>query len=246
MTAVSVLGDSLTCGRGVGVRVPAKQTWPALLAQSTPGIEVRSLAAPGARIADVRRLQLPWIPRERAKGGVVIVIAGLNDVCRAGFDSASIHRELSLTVATARDSGASMVLGRLHDPAAVVGLRGAIATAISRRVAMVNDAVDAASDDHTGVHVLDLSAVPALAAAGGWAADRIHPSPTGHRGIAFAAAGLLFEAGLAPRTRLVPAPPGPGPSAIETAWWALRHGLPYSIKHLADFGPPLVAALTKA
>ena len=37
MTAVSVLGDSLTCGRGVGVRVPARQTWPALLAQWTPG-----------------------------------------------------------------------------------------------------------------------------------------------------------------------------------------------------------------
>jgi lysophospholipase L1-like esterase len=245
MTAVSVLGDSLTCGRGVGVRVPERQTWPALVAQSTPGIEVRSLAAPGARIADVRRLQLPWIPVERAKGGVVILIAGLNDVCRAGFDRAGIHRELSLTVATAEARGATVVLGRLHDPAAVLRLRGAIATAISRRVAVVNDAVDAAAD-RAGIHVLDLSTVPALAAPGGWAADRIHPSPAGHRGIAFAAAGLLFEAGFAPRSRLVPAHPGPGPSAAATAWWALRHGVPYSIKHLPDFGPPLMAALTGA
>lgn len=243
MTNVSVLGDSLTCGRGVGVRVPTEQTWPQLLARWTPGVEVRSWAAPGARIADVRQQQLPWIPAKKAKGGVVVLVAGLNDICRAGFERTRIHRELSLTISSVQERGAEVVLGRLHDAAGVLRLRGALAAAISRRLAVVNEAVDAAAASGPGVHVLDLSGVPALASSGGWAADRIHPSPAGHRGIAFAAAELLFETGFAPRSRLSQANPGAGPSAIETAWWALRHGVPYALSHLPDFGPPLICAL---
>ena len=243
MTAVSVLGDSLTCGRGVGVRVPDHQTWPAMLARSTPGIEVRSWAVPGARLADLRRSQLPWIPAERAKGGVVVLIAGLNDICRSGFDPEQIHRELSLTVSSAQERGATVVLGRLHDPTAMLGFPGAIRAAIGRRLAVVNDAVDAAAAAGTEVYVLDLSSVEALASRGGWATDRIHPSRAGHRAIAFAVAQLLFEAGLAGGSRLTAPLPAAGPSALQTAWWALRHGLPYGITHLPDFGPPILAAL---
>ena len=172
MTNVSVLGDSLTCGRGVGVRVPTEQTWPELLARWTPGVEVRSWAAPGARIADVRQQQLPWIPAEKAKGGVVILVAGLNDICRAGFDRARIHHELSSTISSVHERGAKVILGRLHDPTRVWRLRGSLAAAIVRRLAVVNEAVDTAAANASGVHVLDLSKVPALASSGGWAADR--------------------------------------------------------------------------
>ncbi len=243
MTAVCVLGDSLTCGRGVGVRVPDEQTWPALLARSTPGIEVRSLAAAGARIADVRQMQLPRVAAEQARDAVIVLIAGLNDICRAGFDEDRIRQELSLTVSTAQGWGAAVVLGRLHDPATVLGLRGRLRAAIARRLAVVNDAVDAAADGGTEVRVLDLAQVPVLASRGGWAADRIHPSPAGHRGIACAAGELLHAAGLAPPSRLARPRPASGASHLQTAWWALRHGLPYGITHMADFGPPVVAAL---
>jgi lysophospholipase L1-like esterase len=244
MTTVFVLGDSLTCGRGVGVRVASELTWPALLGRWTPGIDVRSFAAPGARIADVRQVQLPWIPAETAPGAVVIVIAGLNDICRSGFTRSAIARELSLTLSSARKRGATVVLGRLHDPARVLGLRrGPIEAAISSRVATVNGEVDAAAAQTAGVRVLDLEGIPALASRGGWACDRIHPSAVGHRAIACAAADVLFEAGLAPRSRLEEPGPVPGPSAAKTAWWAVRHGLPYSLRHVPDFGPPMLAAI---
>ena len=73
--------------------------------------------------------------------------------------------------------------------------------------------------------------------------DRIHHSRAGHRAIAFAVAQLLVQAGLAGRSRLTVPLPAAGPSALRTAWWALRHGLPYGITHLPDFAPPILAAL---
>jgi hypothetical protein len=85
--------------------------------------------------------------------------------------------------------------------------------------------------------------VSALGCRGGWATDRIHPSRSGHHAIACAVAQLLAEAGFASGSRMTVPSQTAGPSALQTAWWALRHGLPYGITHLPDFGPPLLAAL---
>ena len=62
MTVVVALGDSLTCGEGVGVRVRPEDTWVALLARALPAGRLVRLAVPGARVADVRCGQLPLVP----------------------------------------------------------------------------------------------------------------------------------------------------------------------------------------
>jgi hypothetical protein len=52
---IAALGDSTSCGEGVGLRVPSTGTWPARLAAATSGGELLPLSRPGARLQDLRR-----------------------------------------------------------------------------------------------------------------------------------------------------------------------------------------------
>lgn len=53
------LGDSFSCGEGVGLDIRPVQTWTALLCQALPGSRLANLSTAGARVRDVRRIQLP-------------------------------------------------------------------------------------------------------------------------------------------------------------------------------------------
>ncbi|MGY1884956.1 GDSL-type esterase/lipase family protein [Blastococcus sp. SYSU DS0753] len=240
MTVVTALGDSFTCGEGVGVRVDPDATWVALLAGAFPDGRLVRLAEPGARVADVRDRQLPLVP---GRVDVATVLVGLNDVGRSGFDAGRAAADLLTLVAALRERAGTVVVGRLHDAVSLLPLPARIAAACRLRLAAVNGAVDrAAALD--GVHVVDLGAVPVLADPGGWSVDRIHPSPAGHRGMAMAAAEALRGAGL---------PVGPigegetprGASRRARAWWAARHGVPYAATHLGDIGRPLASAMLR-
>jgi lysophospholipase L1-like esterase len=197
------------------------------------------LAEPGARVRDVRAHQLPLV----VDADIVTVLAGLNDIARAGFDAQTLRADLMAIVDELTAAGAHVVLGRLHDPTRMLPVPKTLADVVRRRVREVNTAVDTAAAAHGG-HVLDLADVPALKTAGGWSADRIHPSRAGHQGMAAAAAEAL-----APWYDQLPAAVPPprsaprGPSRTARAWWAMRHGLPYLAGHLDDFGPPLLSAL---
>lgn len=241
MTVVVALGDSLSCGEGVGLRIEPARTWVGLLAAALPGARLVRLAVAGARVGDVRAQQLPLLPEA---ADLATVLAGLNDVGRAGFDPAAVAADLRAVVAAARERGADVLLGRLHDPVAVRPVPGRLAAAVRARVAVVNRTVDDLARQR-GVHVLDLGAVPALARPGGWAADRIHPAEAGHRGMAAAAAGVLRATG---RYAPVPLPAGPvprGPGVPARAWWTARHGLPYALSHARDLGQPVASALLR-
>ncbi|MGY1744231.1 GDSL-type esterase/lipase family protein [Blastococcus sp. SYSU D00695] len=241
MTVVAALGDSLSCGEGVGLRIQPARTWVGLLAAALPGARLVRLAVAGARVGDVRTRQLPQLPGDV---DLATVLAGLNDVGRAGFDPDAVAGDLRAVVAAAHRRGAQVLLGRLHDPAAVRPVPRRVATAVRARVAAVNATVDELARQ-PGVHVLDLGAVPVLARPGGWAADRIHPAEAGHRGMAAAAAGVLAATGrFAPAA--LPAGPEPrGPGRAERAWWTLRHGLPYALTHARDLGQPVASALLR-
>jgi lysophospholipase L1-like esterase len=238
MTTVVALGDSLTCGEGVGVQVPPEATWVALLAAAAPQGRLVRLAEPGARVRDVRIRQLPQVP----DGTIVTLIAGLNDVARSGFDATGLRADLLWTLGCLTSHGAAVVLGRLHDPARMLPLPKVVAGVVRRRIETVNAAVDEASG-WPAVHLLDLAEVAALAQPGGWSTDRIHPSRVGHQAIAAAAARALSQHDLR-LNAVLPEPRVPaGPSTGASAWWALRHGVPYVARHVSEFGPPVLSAL---
>ncbi len=241
MTVVVALGDSFTCGEGVGVRVDPEDTWVAVLARALPAGRLVRLAVPGARVADVRTGQLPLVPDG---ADVATLLVGLNDVARSGFDAAAVGADLLDTVAALRSRADDVLLGRLHDAGALLPLPARVARATRGRIEQVNAAVDEASR-WPGVCVLDLRRVPALARPGGWSVDRIHPGPAGHRGMAAAAIGALRNAGRHPVTPIdeVVVPPGSSPTA--RGWWAVRHGLPYATGHLREIGAPVASAVLR-
>ncbi len=239
MTVVAALGDSFTCGEGVGVRVDPSSTWVALLAEALPGARLLRLAAPGARLADVRTRQLPLLPR---RVDVATLLVGLNDVARSGFDADSAGQDLLDLAATVRSRADHVLLARLHDAPGLLALPPRIAEAARRRIAIINAAVDEAAG-RSGVCVLDLGSVPALGQPGGWSVDRIHPGPAGHAGMAALGVEVLRSSG---RCDLIPigavtVPGGPSPAAH--GWWMVRHGLPYLLRHVRGVGGPFASAV---
>ncbi|SDX66334.1 Lysophospholipase L1 [Geodermatophilus africanus] len=241
MTVVVALGDSLTCGEGVGVRVRPEDTWVALLARALPAGRLVRLAVPGARVADVRTGQLPLVP-----GGadIATLLVGLNDVARSGFDAAAVGAEILETVAALRSRADDVLLGRLHDAGALLPLPARVAQATRRRIEEVNAAVDEAARS-SGVRVLDLRLVPVLARPGGWSVDRVHPSPAGHHGMAAAAMEALRGAGRQPGRPIGEVVEPRGSSRRARGWWAVRHGLPYAARHVRELGGPIASAVLR-
>lgn len=241
MTVVAALGDSFTCGVGVGVRVHPAATWVALLSRALPDGRLLRLAVPGARLADVRTGQLPALP---ARVDVATLLVGLNDIARSGFDPATVGTDLLEVVAALLDRADEVLLGRLHDAAALLPLPSRAAQVARHRIGLVNAAVDEAAG-WPGVRVLDLSRVPGLTQPGGWSVDHIHPSPAGHRGMAAAAVEVLRAAGRPAVTPVAEVAVPRAPSRRARSWWAVRHGLPYATGHLREIGGPLVSALRR-
>lgn len=239
MTVVAALGDSFTCGEGVGVRVAPDATWVALLARALPDGRLLRLAVPGARVAGVRARQLPLLT---GHVDVATLVIGLNDVARSGFDAAAVTADLRHVVSMLRDRAEEVVLGRLHDPSAVLPLPAGLARATRRRIEVLNAVVDEAAR-LPGVSILDLGAVPALAQPGGWSVDRIHPSAAGHGGMAAAAIDALRAGGRQRPSPLAVASVPPGPSRLDRCGWMFRHGLPYAAGHLREMGVPLASAV---
>lgn len=233
---LATLGDSVSCGEGVGLRVPLERTWVGLLAAAMPGTEHLALAAPGARTHEVRRDQLPTAVLARPE--LATVATGLNDVTRAGFDAAQTYADLRHCVSRLLDTGAHVLVVRLHDPTRQLPLPPALRRAVQMRVTAVNAAVDAAAGAR--VPVLDLEQVPLLRTRAAWAVDRMHPSALGHAAIASAAAQVLRDGGWFVRPLQEPAPL-PDPGRVAEVSWLVRHGLPWLASHGRQVGVPLLA-----
>jgi len=232
------LGDSFSCGEGVGLRVELPLTWVGLCVAGLagPGPDWTPLAVAGARVRDVRHQQLPVALALRPQLATVLV--GLNDVVRAGFEPAAVREDLAQVVGQLHGQGCTVLLVRLHDPSALLAL-GPLRRGLSARVDVLHGAVDALAD-RPGVHVLDLGAVGRLADRDCWAVDRVHPSTVGHAVVADAAAAVLRQAGLQVQ---LPAPVGPlaPPSAVAQLRWLLAHGLPWAAANARSVALPLLA-----
>lgn len=169
------LGDSTSCGEGVGLRLPFEQTWPARLSAAAHA-DLLPLAIPGARLEDVWRDQLPVVRDTGAD--VVTLLVGLNDLSRSGFDRERFSTRLGELVAALRGTGALVLLGRLHDAARVLPLPPALRRTVRARTCAVNAAADACAGPR--VRLLDLAALPALHHRRVWDVDRLHPNAAGH------------------------------------------------------------------
>lgn len=214
MSHLQALGDSITCGEGVGVRVELRDTWSARLAEAL-GLGHTSLASPGRRVRDVVADQLPLA----CPAPVSTLLVGLNDVARPGYDLARITAGLERLVDRLTALSPTVVLGRLHDPSRVMRMPLPLAVLARRRVSAINAVVDRLAS-YDGVVLLDLEKVPELRRRDGWAVDRVHPSVTGQAGIARAAAAALG-------VELPEVPVARAPGTVARGVWCARHGAPY-------------------
>lgn len=238
---VVALGDSTSCGEGVGLSVPLHRTWPALLAAAVPGAALLPLATAGARVRDVRAVQLG--PALDAEPHLATLLIGLNDVSRGGFDAVDVAADLTSVVRALRRTGATVLLGRLHDPTRHLPLPAQLGQAVRERVAAVNAAVDRAYDEGAGtVHLLDLERVPGLRLRQAWAVDRLHPSEGAHVLVAGAAAAVLRDAELPVGTPDPGRLPRRAPGRMRTTWWAARHGAPWLVGHTREVLLPALSA----
>jgi lysophospholipase L1-like esterase len=237
-TVLATLGDSVTCGEGVGLRIPAEQTWPWLLAEAT-GLSPHSLATAGATIRDVRQTQLPETPRCAVAG----VLIGLNDVCRGGFDQSRFQAEMTAIVEGIQWRADHVLLATLPDPSRHLWVPRRVRRLVSQRLASANDAIKTAGATSANVSVLDLAVVPELELRCAWSPDRVHPSPFGHVVIAAAAAELL---GSDQDAELDVVPPDQRAPNASHAWWLMRHGTGYLVRRGHTFARPVLEGLRRA
>lgn len=237
---VVALGDSTSCGEGVGLRLPAELTWPALLSAALPGSTLLPLAASGARLRDVLATQVQRAATHRPH--VATLLIGLNDISRGGFDAGSFGVDLRAVLTLLAPSEPVVLLGRLHDPSRLLPLPASLRRTIQERQAAVNALVDtAAADSHGRVHVLDLETVAGLERRTAWEVDRLHPNRAGHALIAAAAADVLRRQGLP--VAAVPTPLATSaPGRLREAGWLVRSGLPWLTCHLPQVVLPALSA----
>lgn len=245
---VVALGDSFSCGEGVGIEIRPEQTWAALLCDALPGARLVNLSTPGARLRDVSRDQLP--ATLAAAPALATIMVGLNDIIRSGLSGDQLTADMRAMVGELASGGAAVLIARWHDPGAVLGIPTRMRRALGERLAMVNDAVDAAV---TGVcepagwprvMTLDLGRIPELTEPGAWAVDGVHPSLAGHRAIARCALAVLSRGG-----SVAPYLPGSceplampaGPSAMRRTAWLLSCGLPWLAQHSGRVAPAVAS-----
>lgn len=242
-TRVVAVGDSLSCGEGVGIHVAPDQTWAAQLTASIPAAGLTQLSVAGARLCDVIDHQLPQALACRPDLATVLV--GLNDIIRAGFGPDRFRADLIALVHALSATGATVLVATLHDPGWTrpVPLTPRLRRHLGERVAIVNDAVrDAVRDLADGrIRLLDVARIGDLCHLGAWEVDRVHPSPAGHRLIAAAAVQALHGTDL-PTPAPLPRHPMPLPAGrLARASWILTCGIPWLVQHGGRVAPAAFA-----
>lgn len=240
------LGDSTPVGLGDPLPGGGWRGFPALLATALRATLINP-SRPGARMAGIRREQLPAAIAALPPGGpsVAVLFAGMNDTLRSDFDPVALYADCTAIVEELRQAGAYVILARFHDHTRVFRLPGPLRRALLRRITELNEAIDAvAATDPTGVGVLDLDVLPGGYDRAAWSVDRLHPSERGHRLLAAGLGELLVGAGYA-----VPEPVsrecagGRTVTAAQRTAWLLFKGVPWLVCRGGDLGPVIVAAM---
>jgi lysophospholipase L1-like esterase len=245
VTTFAALGDSITLGVGDPVRRAgswAWRGWATLLAEGMLEPSLQILASPGARFADVERDQLP--PALRLRPDVASVVVGVNDTLRTSFDMAQITAAAAHTVGALRAAGSEVLTMRLPDPGRMLGLPGALARPLARRMHEVNAAMDAVAARFGTLHY-DAAGDEDCHDPRMWAVDRLHPSERGHRLIACRFHDMLVSAGLATGPGPDPEPSSPPPTRLAEFGWLATKGTAWVLRRSIDLVPGLLALAIK-
>lgn len=243
MRTLVTLGDSTAAGLGDPMPGGGWRGFPVLLAEAL-GARLVNPAVTGARMADVRRRQLPVVLAAEPDAAVVFV--GMNDTLRSDFDPIRLRDDLTATVTALRSAGAYVLLMRYHDHTRVFPLPAPLRRALWRRVVALNLAVDAVvetvgAETGAGIGVLDLDTLPGGYDPAAWAIDRLHPSELGHRMLAGELAALLADAGFAvPGQVSLKCGGGREVTALHRAAWLVFKGVPWLVRRGRDLGPVIV------
>jgi lysophospholipase L1-like esterase len=238
VASLAVLGDSTAVGLGDPLPAGGWRGFGPLLAAALgapENLHYTNLSMIGARMADLRRHQLPSALLLRPD--VVVILAGMNDTLRSDFDGAAICHDLDVTVTALQDSGAVVLVTRYHEHGRVFRLPGPLRRALHHRIEQLNHAADHVVAER-GALCLNLHLIPGAYETATWSVDRLHPSELGHRMLACGYAELLAGAGIA-----VPYPVGRSCaggrqlSAVDHVAWLVFRGLPWLVRRSRDLVP---------
>lgn len=240
MITYAALGDSITVGLGDRMPDGAWRGWARLLAQSLgerPGaVAFHNLASNGARAADVAGAQLD---AALAVGpDVASVVVGVNDTLRNRFDLTAVGRALITAVAALNSAGAVVLTSRLPDPSRMLGVPGALARPLTRRMRAINAVADVLAERYGTVH-FDAGNHPEVYHRNMWSVDRLHPGERGHRLIAHSYAVMLAGRGV-PVHRLPELDAvNPEPPRIAQLGWLATKGTQWLVRRATDLIPDL-------
>ncbi|HWG14521.1 MAG TPA: SGNH/GDSL hydrolase family protein [Streptosporangiaceae bacterium] len=170
---------------------------------------------------------------------IASVIVGINDTLRSSFDPRRIARSAERTVGALRSAGAQVLTLRLPDPGLMLGLPGALARPLARRIHAVNAVMDDVAD-RFGTLVFDAASDPETYDRRMRSVDRMHPSERGHRLIAGRFYDQLAATGLPLGLRPEAEPSSPPPTRRAQAAWMATKGTGWVIRRSTDLVPYLL------
>ena len=236
MTVVVGLGDSVSYGIGDAGTDYIGPSWSGRLAHSIGATHHRNYSYPGALSRHLTKIQVP--AAIEARPDIVLMSVGGNDALRSSFCADRLSREVRGATERLVDSGAQVVVLGLPDPMKSSPAPAFVRRVLSRRIAGVNLALDAATRG-TGAVMMHTWTDPKAYVRAHWHVDRLHPSPIGYQHLAEKAMRML---GLEPVNEPMPVDDeGPNPT-----WWMLSHATVWFAKRSVDLLPGLVAMSIKA
>lgn len=230
-----LLGDSTAVG--IGDLVPGGwRGFGPILSSAYSDNGYRNYAVSGARLADVRRVQLPQALRDRPSAAVVI--AGVNDTLRSDFSVRRMHEDLDHVCRELTAAGVSVVTVRFHDQGRVFKLPGKLRRVLKDRIDEYNRVVGVVVARH-GVRCVDLHTMPGAYELGTWAVDRLHPSERGHRMLARAFAAEFRALGHQFGEVSLECSGGRELTVWHHVAWLALKGVPWLFRRGADLVPLL-------
>lgn len=246
VASLAVLGDSTAVGVGDPLSAGGWRGFGPLLAAALGGpdeVRYTNLSVIGARMADLRRRQLPGAVALRPD--VAVVLAGMNDTLRSDFDPVALRDDLDITVTALQAGGAEVLITRFHDHGRVFRLPGPLRRALRYRVEQLNDAIEDVVAQR-GALCLDLALIPGAYDPASWSVDRLHPSERGHRMLAAAFVALLAGASVAvPHTVELTCSGGRQLTTAHHIAWLVCQGVPWLGQRGRDLLPHAAAVVLR-
>lgn len=196
-----------------------------VLAEANPRLLYANLAVRGRRAAEVHEEQLG--PALALEPDLTSVMAGINDIIRPRADLDAALDHMDEMVRALRATWSIVITATFPDTSPI----NPVARLARKRLHYFNAGIRdiAAKRDALLVEAEDF---PTLADTRMWCDDRLHLSPEGHRGLAWATARTLGLADIGENPALLPRASTPRRRIVEELRWARTFLLPWIQRRL--------------